>query len=91
MKTTPSFRDRHPNLKLGSRTVCSELLAVSVSRRCIMSFHSGDIIVGPVGAVGEYAYLKYCGRVYKCHVDDLVEHSRPSARSRFSDTNLKSG
>jgi len=88
MKTTLCFRDRHPNLKLGSRMVLSELLAVCVSRRCIRSFHSGDRIVGPVAAVGEYAYVKYCGRVYKCHVDELLEHSRPSARSRFSDTKI---
>ena len=63
------FRDRHPHLRTGLRTVVSELLVISLASQRVTSLNRGDMIVGPLEADGDYAYVRCSGTVYKCHVD----------------------
>jgi hypothetical protein len=74
---SPLFQDRHPGLKTGTRTVLAGLLAVPLSTHRIRSLRGGSTIVGPLAAAdGEYVYFRCHGSLYKCHVDEFVEHSR---------------
>ena len=73
----PVKNDRHPRLKLGKRTILGDLLAMPLSSRRTRSIHSGSRIIGPLAALdGEYVCFRYRANLYKCHVDDFVEHSR---------------
>src|SRR6266850_2301595 len=69
---------RHPHLRMGSRTVVSELLVIALADHRISSFLPGNVIIGPLKTDGEYAFVRCRRSVYKCHVDELVEYSRPS-------------